>query len=63
MRSNTKKYTTKLRITHETPLHTKFTNALKTNTEVAYKDLRYKVVDVSRIAGTITDEFYLRLIY
>ena len=63
MRSNNRKHTIKVRVAQETPLHDKFTNAFETNAEVTYKDFRYKVVDVSRIAGTLSDEFFLRLIY
>ena len=63
MRTNNRPYSVKKRITAQTPLYAKWMNALKTNTEVLYQEERYKVVDVSVIAGSEADEFYARRIH
>ena len=60
MRSNSKPYDLKQKLTVATPLCDKFTMLVGKNMTVSIKGVSYSVVDKSRIAGTTAIEFYLK---
>ena len=63
MRNNNKAYDTIRRFTAGTPPNERFRRHYESNKPFHHiNGVQYKVVDVSRTAGTTTDEFFLRIV-
>ena len=63
MRSNERSFDVVKRFQAGTPPNSRCNEAICFNTAVEFSNIKYKVVDSSRIKGTMTDEFFLKKIY